>query len=41
MTPGGSGFEWILLGTGVALTLMVAGFFIFVLTRKDDGDRDG
>ena len=34
-----SGFEWILLGLGVVLTLAVAGFFLFVLTRKDDQNR--
>ncbi len=34
-----SGFEWILLGLGVVLTLGLAGFFLFVLTRKDDQNR--
>ena len=27
---------FVLLGVGVVLTLVLAGFFIFVLTRKDD-----
>ncbi len=39
MTGTSSGFEWILLGMGVVLTLCIAGFFVFVLTRKDDKDR--
>ncbi len=41
MSSGGSGFEWVLLGMGVVLTLAIAGFFAFVLTRKDDKDVDG
>lgn len=41
MSSGGLRFEWILLGMGVVLTLVVAGFFLFVLTRKDDKDVDG
>ena len=41
MSGGGSGFEWVLLGMGVVLTFVVAGFFLFVLTRKDDKDVDG
>ncbi len=39
MSGTSSGFEWILLGMGVVLTLVVAGFFLFVLTRKDDQNR--
>jgi len=39
MTGTSSGFEWILLGMGVFLTLCIAGFFVFVLTRKDNQDR--
>ena len=39
MSGTSSGFEWILLGMGVVLTLGLAGFFLFVLTRKDDQDR--
>ncbi len=27
---------FVLLGVGVVMTLLLAGFFIFVLTRKDD-----
>jgi len=41
MSNGGSGFEWVLLGMGGVLTLVIAGFFLFVLTRKDDNDTDG
>ncbi len=41
MSSGGSGFDWVLLGMGVGLTLAIAGFFVFVLTRKDDRDVDG
>ncbi len=39
MTGTASGFEWVLLGMGVFLTLCITGFFVFVLTRKDDQDR--
>ena len=34
-----SGFEWVLLAMGGVLTLVLLGFFVFVLTRKDDKDR--
>ena len=39
MTGTSSGFEFILFGMGIVLTLGLAGFFVFVLTRKDDQDR--
>ncbi len=38
MTGSSSGFEWVLLAVGAVLTLVVLGFFVFVLTRKDDKD---
>jgi len=38
MTGSSSGFEWVLLAVGGVLTLVVFGFFVFVLTRKDDRD---
>jgi hypothetical protein len=38
MTGSSSGFEWILLAVGGVLTLVLLGFFVFVLTRKDDKD---
>ena len=41
MSSNVGGFEWVLLGMGVILTLGIAGFFLFVLTRKDDKDVDG
>ncbi|MHC4127174.1 MAG: hypothetical protein ACYSWT_01515 [Planctomycetota bacterium] len=34
---GAAGFEWVLLGVGLVLTLAVIGVFVFVLTRKDEG----
>ena len=27
---------WILLGMGVVLTVAMAGFFVYILTRKED-----
>ena len=37
MAPaGGTGFEWILLAAGGVLTIIVAGIFFFVLSRKED-----
>ena len=38
MSGASSGFEWVLLAVGVGLTLGLLGFFVFVLTRKDDKD---
>ncbi len=36
--PGAAaGYEWVLLGVALVLTLVVVGVFVFVLTRKDDG----
>lgn len=34
---GAAGFEWVLLGVGLALTLVVVGIFVFILTRRDEG----
>lgn len=34
--PGGPAIEWILLAVGGVLTLALVGFFVFVLTRKDE-----
>ncbi len=36
MSGTSSGFEWVLLAVGAGLTLGLLGFFVFVLTRKDD-----
>jgi len=38
VTGTSGGFEWVLLGVGAVLTLVILGFFVFVLTRKDDKD---
>lgn len=38
---GGAGFEWILLVMGGVLMLVVLGFFVFTLTRKEPPGRDG
>jgi hypothetical protein len=32
---GMAGFEWVLLGVGLALTLIVIGVFVFALTRRN------
>ncbi len=32
----GMGFEWVLLGLGVVMTLVLAIFFFVVLRSKDD-----
>jgi hypothetical protein len=32
-----AGFELVLLGVGLVLTLVVVGVFVFVLTRRDEG----
>lgn len=34
------GIEWVLLALGAVLTLIVVGFFLFVLMSKDDR-KDG
>ncbi len=38
MTDGGgaAGFEWVLLGVALVLTLIVIGVFVFALTRRDE-----
>jgi len=37
MAPAGAtGFEWILLAAGGVLTIIMAGIFFFVLTKKED-----
>ncbi len=38
---GSAGYEWILLVIGGVLMLVVLGFFVFTLTRKDPPGRDG
>ncbi len=38
---GSAGYEWILLAIGSVLMLVVLGFFVFTLTRKEPPDRDG
>jgi hypothetical protein len=34
---GAAGFEWVLLGVGLVLTLIVVGVFVYALTRRDEG----
>ncbi|MCH8344958.1 MAG: hypothetical protein IH983_13360 [Planctomycetes bacterium] len=36
-----AGFEWILLVAGGVLMLVVLGFFVFTLTRKEPPGGDG
>ncbi len=36
-----AGFEWLLLVMGGVLMLVVLGFFVFTLTRKEPPGRDG
>ncbi len=38
---GSAGYEWILLVIGGVLMLVVLGFFVFTLTRKEPPGRDG
>lgn len=38
---GSAGYEWILLAIGGVLMLVVLGFFVFTLTRKEPPGRDG
>ncbi len=38
---GSAGYEWILLVIGGVLILVVLGFFVFTLTRKEPPGRDG
>ncbi len=38
---GSAGFEWILLVMGGVLMLVVLGFFVFSLTRKEPPGGDG
>ena len=38
---GSAGYEWILLAIGGVLMLVVLGFFVFTLTRKEPPGGDG